>query len=516
ELSQAAFGAELALGLSWAGFGAELTPQPSTSNTEGDLLFLLDSSASVSRHEFSKVKEFMWDLLQPFTFGPRDVQTSIIHISTTPSMEFPFDQHLTSSALQKAIGATRQLMGDTNTGQALSYAREKLFSSQAGARPDVPKVLVWVTDGFSTDDISEPMQLLKDRGVTVFIVSTGRGNFLQLSAAASPPSDRHLHFVDVDDLPIITPELRDAIRGRLAPAGAAGFRLVWPQLLSQESGFYSLEYGPGANPAARRSLQVPGAQSSLVLSQLAPGTTYEVTLVPESNEVTWGTRVTSLPGKGVGLGPWGTRATTVPEEISPAQVLISDSGPRSFQVSWAPVLDSVATYQVLYGPLPGNSAQVLQVDGRHNSTLVEHLAPNTTYLVTVTAIYRSGKEKSLSAKACTLEGERGQHQEGPQRVTCPEGDSESSSWVEFIIQNPDPGWNLLFRIQSLGGFLLSRIQFFYYSESSPWVEFYSSESSFLFFRIQFFYYSESSFLLFRIQFLGGIYYSESSFLLFRI
>ncbi|XP_050838510.1 von Willebrand factor A domain-containing protein 1 isoform X6 [Serinus canaria] len=394
--------------LLWLRFAAgqdtpEPAPQPSTSNTEGDLLFLLDSSASVSRHEFSKVKEFMWDLLQPFTFGPRDVQTSIIHISTTPSMEFPFDQHLTSSALQKAIGATRQLMGDTNTGQALSYAREKLFSSQAGARPDVPKVLVWVTDGFSTDDISEPMQLLKDRGVTVFIVSTGRGNFLQLSAAASPPSDRHLHFVDVDDLPIITPELRDAIRdviqaNRLhaTDVTSSSFRLVWPQLLSQESGFYSLEYGPGANPAARRSLQVPGAQSSLVLSQLAPGTTYEVTLVPESNE-------RYFP-------PQSTRVTTLPEEISPAQVLISDSGPRSFQVSWAPVLDSVATYQVLYGPLPGNSAQVLQVDGRHNSTLVEHLAPNTTYLVTVTAIYRSGKEKSLSAKACTLEeGSRVRH-----------------------------------------------------------------------------------------------------------
>ncbi|XP_050838515.1 von Willebrand factor A domain-containing protein 1 isoform X10 [Serinus canaria] len=313
--------------LLWLRFAAgqdtpEPAPQPSTSNTEGDLLFLLDSSASVSRHEFSKVKEFMWDLLQPFTFGPRDVQTSIIHISTTPSMEFPFDQHLTSSALQKAIGATRQLMGDTNTGQALSYAREKLFSSQAGARPDVPKVLVWVTDGFSTDDISEPMQLLKDRGVTVFIVSTGRGNFLQLSAAASPPSDRHLHFVDVDDLPIITPELRDAIRdviqaNRLhaTDVTSSSFRLVWPQLLSQESGFYSLEYGPGANPAARRSLQVPGAQSSLVLSQLAPGTTYEVTLVPESNERYFppqSTRVTTLPGKGTGLGAPGSPPCQVP------------------------------------------------------------------------------------------------------------------------------------------------------------------------------------------------------------
>ncbi|XP_066059136.1 von Willebrand factor A domain-containing protein 1 isoform X1 [Chamaea fasciata] len=395
-LAQALFSLGLWLRIAAGRDAPEPGPQPSISNSEGDLLFLLDSSASVSHYEFSKVKEFMWDLLHPFTFGPRDVQTSIIHISTTPTMEFPFDQHLTSASLRKAIGATRQLMGDTNTGQALSYAKEKLFSGEAGARPDVPKVLVWVTDGFSTDDISEPMQLLKDMGVTVFIVSTGRGNFLELSAAASQPSDKHLHFVDVDDLPIITKELRDGIldviranRLHATDVTSSSFRLAWPKLLSQETGYYSLEYAPRAEPARKRTLQVSGAQTSLVLSDLAPETTYEVALIPESN-------VHYFP-------PQTTRVTTLAEEISPVQVLISESGPHSFQVSWAPVLDSVATYQVLYGPLPGNSAKVLEVDGSQNSTVVEHLAPNTTYLVTVTAIYRSGKEKSLSAKACTQE-----------------------------------------------------------------------------------------------------------------
>lgn len=212
--------------------------QPSISNAEGDILFLLDSSGSVSYYEFSKVKEFMWDLVQPFSFGPRDVQTSIIHISTTPTMEFPFDRYQSRDGVQQAIRDTRQLMGDTNTGQALSYAKEKFFSNEAGARPEVPKVLVWVTDGFSTDDISEPMQLLKDMGVTVFIVSTGRGNYLELSAAASQPPEKHLHFVDVDDLPIITKELQDAMLGTAglgcAPwesaAGAGGVRA--PQIIS--------------------------------------------------------------------------------------------------------------------------------------------------------------------------------------------------------------------------------------------------------------------------------------------
>uniref|UniRef100_A0A8B9TUG4 von Willebrand factor A domain-containing protein 1 n=1 Tax=Anas platyrhynchos TaxID=8839 RepID=A0A8B9TUG4_ANAPL len=400
--------------------------QPSISNAEGDILFLLDSSGSVSYYEFSKVKEFMWDLVRPFSFGPKDVQTSIIHISTTPTMEFPFDRYQSRGGVQQAIRDTRQLMGDTNTGQALSYAKEKFFSNEAGARPEVPKVLVWVTDGFSTDDISEPMQLLKDMGVTVFIVSTGRGNYLELSAAASQPPEKHLHFVDVDDLPIITKELRDAMlanRLHAVDITSSSFRLVWPELLSQETGYYSLEYAPTNNLAGKRTTQLSGAHTSFTVSNLMPETTYEVALVPESNVHYFPpqtTRVTTLAGKMHSVVTKGGRMS--PQDVKPAgQPLLctpqaSWSGwerqkvaawpDQNLEESRAPCPGgwSVAAYQVLYGPLPGDSAQLLEVDGKRNSTVVENLAPNTTYLVTVTAIYRSGKEKSLSAKACTQEG----------------------------------------------------------------------------------------------------------------
>uniref|UniRef100_A0A8C4Y672 von Willebrand factor A domain-containing protein 1 n=1 Tax=Gopherus evgoodei TaxID=1825980 RepID=A0A8C4Y672_9SAUR len=397
---------------------------PFIPDSEGDLLFLLDSSGSVSFYEFSRVKEFIRGLLRPFTFGPSDVQTSIIHISTVPTIEFPFDRYLSSGAVQQAIRDMQQLMGDTNTGKALSFAKEKFFTDEAGARVEVPKVLVWVTDGFSTDDISQPMQLLKDMGVTVFIISTGRGNYLELSAAASQPPEKHLYFVDVDDLPIITKELRDAIidvirakRLRAVEITSSSFRLTWPRLLSSDTGYYVLEYAPADNPRRKLVKQVSGDHTGLFLSDLLPDTTYEVVLIPESNEhyiPPQTTRVTTLAGKtmtyvtvapGKGQGPMVLGAIETHEEISPTRVLISESKPHSFRVSWAPTPDSVRSYQVLYGPLPGNSAKLLEVDGAHNSTVVENLAPNTTYLVTVAAIYKSGKEKALSAKACTQEGE---------------------------------------------------------------------------------------------------------------
>ncbi|KAM4703362.1 von Willebrand factor A domain-containing protein 1 [Rhinophrynus dorsalis] len=365
-------------------------------DSEGDLLFLLDSSGSVSYYEFAKVKEFIGDLLHPFTFGPQDVQASIVHISTEPALEFHFNEHGSSREIQEAIRNIRQRMGDTNTGKALSYVKENLLEGKIGSRPEVPKVMVWVTDGLSTDDIFQPMQLLKEMGVTVFIVSTGPGNYLELSRAASQPAESHLYFVDVDDLRIITKELRDSIidviRARRLHAvdiTTSSFRLTWPRLLSKDTGHYMVEYALVSDPGRKLRKNLPGDQTGVVLSGLTPDTTYQVTLFPESN-IHY-------------VQPQTIQVSTLPEQISPNQILISEPSAHSLRVSWGPNLDSVVGYQIQYGPLPSNLVHTVEVDSSQNSTVLENLKSNTTYLVTVAAIYRSGGEKALSAIACTEE-----------------------------------------------------------------------------------------------------------------
>jgi len=75
---------------------------------------------------------------------------------------------------------------------------------------------------------------------------------------------------------------------------------MWPKLLSQETGYYTLEYAPTDDLARKRTKQVSGDHSSLVLSDLAPETTYEVALIPESNVHYFPpqmTRVTTLAGE---------------------------------------------------------------------------------------------------------------------------------------------------------------------------------------------------------------------------
>lgn len=86
-------------------------------------------------------------------------------------------------------------------------------------------------------------------------------------------------------------------------------------------------------------------------------------------------------------------------------VSVSDSGETSIRVSWGPLRPEVTGYQIEYSALPRGKVQIATVDRRHNSTLLKGLQPDTTYLVTVVAQYPAGKEKALSVKACTQEGE---------------------------------------------------------------------------------------------------------------
>uniref|UniRef100_A0A2K6TI65 von Willebrand factor A domain-containing protein 1 n=1 Tax=Saimiri boliviensis boliviensis TaxID=39432 RepID=A0A2K6TI65_SAIBB len=308
-------------------------PRPPASAPGGDLMFLLDSSASVSHYEFSRVREFVGQLVAPLPLDTGALRASLVHVGSRPYTEFSFGQHSSGKAAQDAVLASAQRMGDTHTGLALAYAKEQLFAEAAGARPGVPKVLVWVTDGGSSDLVGPPMQELKDLGVTVFIVSTGRGNFLELSAAASAPAEKHLHFVDVDDLHIILQELRDSILDAMRPQQlhateitSSGFRLAWPPLLTADAGYYVLELVPSAQPGAARRQQLPGNATDWTWAGLDPDTDYDAALVPESNVHL--------------LRPQHLRVRTRPGEAGPRPcfwwVLARDQQPRALR--WAPWL----------------------------------------------------------------------------------------------------------------------------------------------------------------------------------
>lgn len=383
---------------------------------EGDVLFLLDSSGSVSSYEHSRMLTFLSDLLLPFSLGNDQVRVGLLQVGSQPRLEFGFESHRSQTGLQGALRGIKPLRGDTNTVAALQIAKEQVLRPGAvgGARPGLPRVLVWMTDGVKPGDVVGPLAQLREQGVAVLVVSTGHGNYQVLKNVVTPPTENHLYFVDIDDMSIITKDLRDAIieiiraeRINVKDVSSNAATLQWRPVLSGLRGYYEIRFGPlptggaggagggpGTSPSIGGSqyqrLSQPADSNAVKLTGLKPDTTYTATLTPESNEQAFNTLSVTF--------------TTKPEVLSPAEVTVSESGPTSVRVSWGPLQpETVASYHIEYSALPRGKVQAVTIDRRQNSTLLKDLQPDTTYLVTVSARHTSGKERAMSVKVCTQE-----------------------------------------------------------------------------------------------------------------
>ncbi|CAB1353704.1 unnamed protein product [Coregonus sp. 'balchen'] len=341
-----------------------VVPDAALNCCEGDILLLLDSSGSVSSYEFSRLLLFLSELLLPFSLGQGQVRVGLLQVGTEPHLEFGLDAHSTQPGLQGALQRTRQLQGDTNTEAALILAQGLLARVGAGDETKLPKVLVWLTDGVEPGTVDGPMAELRTAGVSVLAVSTGHGNYQVLRRVVTPPIESHLYFVDIDDISIITEDLREAIIGvwggeliraeclRVVQVSSHSAVLQWRPVLSANTGFYEVRYNsvlpgggkgqPGGVSSSegqyhRRTL--PGDASWMELSGLQPDTNYTASLTPKSNQDY--------------LNTLSANFTTLPEVLSPAVVTVSDSGPDRVRVSWGPLQpEQVQRYQIEYGALP--------------------------------------------------------------------------------------------------------------------------------------------------------------------
>ncbi|XP_073701038.1 von Willebrand factor A domain-containing protein 1-like [Garra rufa] len=264
---------------------------------EGDLLLLLDSSGSVSSYEFSLLLHFLSELLRPFRLGRGHVRVGLVQVGAEPRLEFGFDAYDSQDALQEALRSTKQLHGDADTEAALRLVQSLL-------RPQAPPtLLLWLTDGAESGEVDGPMAALRGRGVTVLVVSTGNGNYQLLRRVVTPPIETHLHFVDVDDISIITEDLREAIIGvmsavqsrtpsvsfrtppeRFGPVSvtvsdcsAAGLRVSWSPVEPEQVQQYRVEYGQIPS-GPLRTLTRPSHQSSALLTGLQSDREYLITV----------------------------------------------------------------------------------------------------------------------------------------------------------------------------------------------------------------------------------------------
>uniref|UniRef100_A0AC35F5G2 VWFA domain-containing protein n=1 Tax=Panagrolaimus sp. PS1159 TaxID=55785 RepID=A0AC35F5G2_9BILA len=123
-----------------------------------DILFLVDSSGSVQKN-YDSQKQYIKEIISEAELTERTHRISLLqfagsHIQKT---EWAFDAFSKSSDLMSALNQVRLITGTTYIGAALDSALQILENR----RPNIPIIVVLVSDGFSQDDATFPAERIR-------------------------------------------------------------------------------------------------------------------------------------------------------------------------------------------------------------------------------------------------------------------------------------------------------------------------------------------------------------------
>ncbi|XP_023137697.2 collagen alpha-6(VI) chain-like isoform X2 [Amphiprion ocellaris] len=160
--------------------------------TVGDIVFLVDGSSSINDKSFQEVRTFLSNIIRGLDIGPNKVRIGLAQFSDDTYQEFLLNDHMNRPSLLNAVRQVPHRKGGTQTGKALEFLLKQYFTKQAGSRADqrVPQIAVVITDGDSTDDVSEPARKLRNHGVLLFSIGVGQINQKELNKIASVPRFR--------------------------------------------------------------------------------------------------------------------------------------------------------------------------------------------------------------------------------------------------------------------------------------------------------------------------------------
>lgn len=130
-----------------------------------------------------------FQLIDKLDVGRDNIRVALVIYGQSPNIQFNLNQYDNKRDIQTVIQGLN-FPGDTdsNLGAALERVIENVLSPEEGGRQGVPQVLVIITAGYSTDDISNGQDMLRQAGVTIIGVSLDNSAYSLLQTVASDRS----------------------------------------------------------------------------------------------------------------------------------------------------------------------------------------------------------------------------------------------------------------------------------------------------------------------------------------
>ncbi|KAG7217829.1 hypothetical protein INR49_009317 [Caranx melampygus] len=120
-----------------------------------DVVFIVDESGSIGQPNFQLVRAFLHSVISGLEIGANRVRVGIVMYNDRPSAQVYLDSFNNKKELLNFIKILPYHGGGTNTGAALTFAREQVFTKLRGSRKGkgIQQVAVVITDGESQDAV---------------------------------------------------------------------------------------------------------------------------------------------------------------------------------------------------------------------------------------------------------------------------------------------------------------------------------------------------------------------------
>ena len=166
-----------------------VTGAPLPRDFKADVLFVVDSSQSVSKEKFLRELDFVKAFARTLDISPDKSRVGVVTFGNTPTHSIRFEEYTNIQSFSRGVDVVPYIAGPKRLDKALVFAARILSK----ARPNVKKMLVVLTDGkqpLARDPLDASAKPLHQLGVKISVIGAG-GNVsvLELSKITSEPGD---------------------------------------------------------------------------------------------------------------------------------------------------------------------------------------------------------------------------------------------------------------------------------------------------------------------------------------
>lgn len=178
-------------------------------------MFLLDGSDG-TRNTFPAMRDFVQRLVEQFNIDANRDRVSVVQYSRDAEVNFYLNTYTTKGEILNSVRGLRHRGGrPLNTGAALQYVRDNVFTTSAGSRKQtgVPQILILISGGRSSDNIDTPASALKQGGILIFGIGT-RNSSREVQRIVNDPTYAQ-SINELSDLPSVQQQFTSSLHNML-------------------------------------------------------------------------------------------------------------------------------------------------------------------------------------------------------------------------------------------------------------------------------------------------------------